>query len=898
MSSVPDMKPRPQGLPTRPPMYRQNSAGRPFPPYIRTDQAERDYNRRDPMVLHEHGTGVYGMPPRDRMRQRSAERAMVGLPARPSPPQGRKPGQRERRHGSRNGAMSPGGLDGDRPLGPPGLKMPVAFNSIARDRGFNAGSPHSQTSPHPFPPRPRRPSGQGYHSRDPSTSAPDLFSNNENRHHMPRQFRDPPRSHPYPQPISYSNTSSTTTSPHTSLGHSSNADEIRAAFPSVLSQNEFNRSSVLTTASSEAATEFTEATDTSHAMTVDEAIGMYASDSDEDDAFSSEGNRRSHGDSVLGGATSRQGSIADDASSYRRSKGDSVLGGSSSSKHSSFAEENVRRSKGDSVLGGDVSPETRIRMQDQEAILLKEAEQYSDQESPEAKAERDDGREENKTEVEKEELNETQKSTPEINSPPDETELVDPVSESTESPVNSEEPTIETTIESSQSPLPAPIKEGENMPPNPPPEPQPKPAPEPEIELPVVEETLPVDARDRYGFRKKTQYVTLEQYNEWNSRYEETLERRKKKWDALLRESGLAPGEGGPVRFPTKSAKMKRYVRKGIPPEWRGAAWFWYAGGHKVLSKNQGVYEGLVNSGRISPDSELIERDLHRTFPDNIKFKPDPIPGQRTSKASTQPETPIVKQLRRILVAFSLHVPKIGYCQSLNFLAGLLLLFMSEEKAFWMLYIMTHTHLPGTHEVNLEGSSVDQWVLMMSVRESLPQVWSKIGGGLDGSEVEPNSTRLPPVTLCTSAWFMSGFIGSLPIESVLRVWDCLFYEGSKTLFRIALTVFKTGENQIKAVNDPMEIFQVVQTIPRKLYDAGALIEACYRRRNGFGHISQETIDQRRQDRRDTFAAERQAIAMGNVRASKDDAALRAQFTPQAHGGHDLGRKFKKILVKA
>ena len=63
---------------------------------------------------------------------------------------------------------------------------------------------------------------------------------------------------------------------------------------------------------------------------------------------------------------------------------------------------------------------------------------------------------------------------------------------------------------------------------------------------------------------------------------------------------------------------------------------------------------------------------------------------------------------------------------------------------------------------------------MMGVREALPQIWQKIGSGLDGVEVDLDSTKLPPVTLCTSSWFMSGFIGSLPIESVLRVWDCLF----------------------------------------------------------------------------------------------------------------------------
>lgn len=100
----------------------------------------------------------------------------------------------------------------------------------------------------------------------------------------------------------------------------------------------------------------------------------------------------------------------------------------------------------------------------------------------------------------------------------------------------------------------------------------------------------------------------------------------------------------------------------------------------------------------------------------------------------------------------------------------------------------------------------------------------------------------------------------------------------------------------------MEIFQVVQTIPRRIIDAGALIEACYRRRNGFGHISQETIDIRRQDRRDTFAAERAAIAKGGVRASKDDASMRTGLGHVnhglgAHGGHDIGRRFKKILVK-
>ena len=128
--------------------------------------------------------------------------------------------------------------------------------------------------------------------------------------------------------------------------------------------------------------------------------------------------------------------------------------------------------------------------------------------------------------------------------------------------------------------------------------------------------------KSAHRFRKQTQYITLEEYEEWEGRYNETLERRRRKWDQLMRESGLTYGEGGPVRFPPKSAKIKRYIRKGIPPEWRGAAWFWYAGGQRYLNKHPGVYAELVSRGPTS-DSELIERDLHRTFPDNDKFKPD-----------------------------------------------------------------------------------------------------------------------------------------------------------------------------------------------------------------------------------------------------------------------------------
>jgi hypothetical protein len=41
--------------------------------------------------------------------------------------------------------------------------------------------------------------------------------------------------------------------------------------------------------------------------------------------------------------------------------------------------------------------------------------------------------------------------------------------------------------------------------------------------------------------------------------------------------------------------------------------------------------------------------------------------------------------LRRVLRAYSYYDPEVGYCQGMNFIAGMFLTVMSEEDAFWLL---------------------------------------------------------------------------------------------------------------------------------------------------------------------------------------------------------------------
>jgi hypothetical protein len=79
--------------------------------------------------------------------------------------------------------------------------------------------------------------------------------------------------------------------------------------------------------------------------------------------------------------------------------------------------------------------------------------------------------------------------------------------------------------------------------------------------------------------------------------------------------------------------------------------------------------------------------------------------------------------LRRILYAFAIHSPAIGYCQSLNFLAGMMLIFMEEEESFWLLITVVEKLLPTDYYTkSMVGTYVDQFVLAHIIKKYLPNI--------------------------------------------------------------------------------------------------------------------------------------------------------------------------------
>jgi len=215
----------------------------------------------------------------------------------------------------------------------------------------------------------------------------------------------------------------------------------------------------------------------------------------------------------------------------------------------------------------------------------------------------------------------------------------------------------------------------------------------------------------------------------------------------------------------------------GIPPDLRRDVWLSCSGAisKKKAAGPEDQYEYLVNqatTGEKPAMADVIERDLHRTFPTNYHFE----------------EEEGITRMRRVLLAYSLRNRSVGYCQSMNFLVAVLLLHMEEQMAFWALAAIVEDLVPGRYTEQMVGMHVDQKVFESLVKARLPKLFNHF--------VELSF----PLEFVTYQWFLCLFVNSLPLDTTLRIWDCFLHEGSKALFRAGLAILMILQKQILSAN--------------------------------------------------------------------------------------------------
>ncbi|KAL6100361.1 tbc1d8 [Pungitius sinensis] len=231
-----------------------------------------------------------------------------------------------------------------------------------------------------------------------------------------------------------------------------------------------------------------------------------------------------------------------------------------------------------------------------------------------------------------------------------------------------------------------------------------------------------------------------------------------------------------------RTDKMHRLVAMGIPESLRGQLWMTLSDASSEVEAHQGYYASMVQKsmGHSSLATEEIERDLHRSLPDHPAF---------------QNPTGIAA-LRRVLTAYAHRNPKIGYCQSMNILASVLLLYTKEEEAFWLLVAVCERMLPDYFNRRVIGAQVDQSVFEQLIRERLPELAERV----------PDVSALSSVSL---SWFLTLFLSVLPFLSAVRVVDCFFLHGINAIFRLALTALEANAAPLSACTDDGQALMIL-----------------------------------------------------------------------------------------
>ncbi|XP_065856120.1 uncharacterized protein [Euphorbia lathyris] len=276
--------------------------------------------------------------------------------------------------------------------------------------------------------------------------------------------------------------------------------------------------------------------------------------------------------------------------------------------------------------------------------------------------------------------------------------------------------------------------------------------------------------------------------------------------------------------------ELEFLVRGGVPKDLRGEVWQAFIG--VKARRVERYYEELVaeesdadknednsnSAGAFRKWKRQIEKDIPRTFPGH------PALDEHGRDS-----------LRRLLLAYARHNPSVGYCQAMNFFAGLLLLLMPEENAFWAFVGIIDDYFDGYYTEEMIESQVDQLVFEELMRERFP----KLVNHLDYLGVQ--------VAWISGPWFLSIFVNMLPWESVLRVWDVLLFEGNRVmLFRTALALMELYGPALMTTKDAGDAITLLQSLAGSTFDSSQLVfTACM----GFLAVNEARLQELRKKHR-------------------------------------------------
>jgi USP6 N-terminal-like protein len=301
-----------------------------------------------------------------------------------------------------------------------------------------------------------------------------------------------------------------------------------------------------------------------------------------------------------------------------------------------------------------------------------------------------------------------------------------------------------------------------------------------------------ISKADRFGYLEGAEGTTLDISREVAEKNRTKELHHAQKWAKMIRNID-------DYRTGRRRAKLRKRVYKGIPDALRGMYWVGILEADKLIAekaKTKHTYEYYKKKTATivgASTANQIDLDIKRTHQDHLQFRERYGQGQTT--------------LFSILTAYSALDRKVDYCQGMNDVAGVLLMYMVEEQVFWCMSMLLRAEkfgLGGRMEDGFPELHKSFWVHDKLLARHLP----KLSKFFAGPPEDEDGSGMPPATphkglemkmsapIYAHRWFMMVFLGELPVETVNHVWDVFFLEGYWIVHVVAIHLLELCEKEL------------------------------------------------------------------------------------------------------
>ncbi|XP_061698015.1 TBC1 domain family member 4 isoform X2 [Syngnathoides biaculeatus] len=222
--------------------------------------------------------------------------------------------------------------------------------------------------------------------------------------------------------------------------------------------------------------------------------------------------------------------------------------------------------------------------------------------------------------------------------------------------------------------------------------------------------------------------------------------------------------------------QLYRALCQGVPKSRRGEVWLLLCHQHRLRRRHpprqpapDTPYRDLLK--QLTAQQHAILVDLGRTFPNVEYFSAQLGAGQLS--------------LYNLLKAYSLLDAEVGYCQGVSFVAGVLLLHMSEEQAFDTLkFLMYDLAVRRQYKPDMVSLQIQMYQLSRLLHDYNRDLYHH----LEEYEICPSLYAAP--------WFLTLFASQFPLGFVSRIFDFLFVQGTEVIFKVALCLLSSHQDAI------------------------------------------------------------------------------------------------------